>query len=230
MAAVGRDRPEEPVRPRSVEDPAHEPAVVVGTGEPVDHRRHLHDHVGREQPLEPLDVGRLEGPHVPLDPGALLGPVRLAGPVRLGAHRPQAGPGPLEGAVDRAHGGAEDLGRLGGREGEDVAEDEGGAVGGPTGAGGPRRTPDASCCRRSPLRPDRSCPPTSRARAVARRPVRPGRAGRGDPTRPPGPMAAPDGRGPPGRSGRRCWRCGTARCARSLRVSSYWSRARQARR
>src|SRR5580692_3753832 len=71
--AVGRDGLQLPVRSRRLEDPLHEQAVVAWAGEPVEHWRHLHEHVLGEQPLEPLDVGVLERLHVAVDPGALLG-------------------------------------------------------------------------------------------------------------------------------------------------------------
>jgi hypothetical protein len=43
--AVGGYRLQTPVRSGLPEDPVHEQAVVAGAGEPVEHRRHLHEHI-----------------------------------------------------------------------------------------------------------------------------------------------------------------------------------------
>src|SRR5258708_3313047 len=71
--AIGRDRLQTPVRSGVPENPLNEQAVVAGAREPVEHRRHLHEHVLGEQLHETFDVGVLERLHVAIDPGALLG-------------------------------------------------------------------------------------------------------------------------------------------------------------
>jgi len=122
--AVGRDRLQAPVRSARPEDPLHEQAVVAAAGEPVEHRRHLHEHVLGEQPLESLDVGVLERLHVSVDPGALFGLGRLAERFLPDPGLLHAGTRPLQGTVHRYGGSAEDFRRLGRGEAEHVAQDQ----------------------------------------------------------------------------------------------------------
>jgi hypothetical protein len=122
--AVSRDRLQVPVRSGVPEDPLHEQAVVAGTGEPVEHRGHLHEHVLGEQPLETLDIGVLERLHVAIDPGALLGCGRLAATFLPDPGFLHTGTRPLQGTVHRHDGSAEDFRCLGRGEAEHVTQDQ----------------------------------------------------------------------------------------------------------
>jgi hypothetical protein len=101
---------------------------LPGAGEPVEHRRHLHEHVLGEQPLETLDVGVLERPHVAVDPGPLLGCGRLAERFLPDPGVFHAGTRPLQGTVHRYDGGAEDVRCLGRGEAEYVTQDQRGTL------------------------------------------------------------------------------------------------------
>ena len=85
--------------PRISNTRSHEQAVVAAAPVPQRHRRHLQDRLVGEQPHERGDVGRLEGPHVPLDHRAYLGIVRLGDLAHI-AHVREGGAGPLQRAVD----------------------------------------------------------------------------------------------------------------------------------
>ena len=96
----------------------------VAAGEPRRNRRHFESDVGLQQLGKRRDVRVFECRAVAVEQGTALGVIGLDGVFFGGFDLGEAGPGPLQGAVDRGGRGFAKFGDFGGAEPHDVAQNQ----------------------------------------------------------------------------------------------------------